>query len=193
MTNKVEIDEQVRNHLAELNSYDSRIRFRAADLIVKNIINSSFDVQTEAAKIMINIFRLDDSPTCDRIIWALGIIGEPAIHLLNQTIRDKTGPVQIKSIYALGSYICDPKLRFESLRPLLTNYIKDVRIVSSSSVNIFAQKIGIAEKHFPKQINESHIKIKRKLIKLLESNMKNKELKIVPFTQQSLDWLYNKF
>jgi hypothetical protein len=105
---------------------------------------------------MIEALSLDDSPTCDRIVWALECIGESAIKSLISATKNRIGRIQIQSIHALGKYISFPKLRFRALKILHKDDRIEVRQAASSAINCFAQGIGIAKKYYPAKIIAEH-------------------------------------
>jgi hypothetical protein len=113
----------VNNYLDELTSSDLNIRFNSADSLRKIFANTSsngasLSVKENAIAPMIEALSLDDSPTCDRIVWALECIGESAIKALISATQSRIGKVQIQSIHALGRYISFPELRFRALEIL---------------------------------------------------------------------------
>jgi HEAT repeat protein len=187
----------VNNYLNELTSSDLSIRFNSADSLRKIFADTSsngasLSVKEKAIAPMIEALSLDDSPTCDRIVWALECIGESAIKSLISATQSRIGKVQIQSIHALGKYISFPELRFRALEILHQDDQIEVRQAASSAINCFAQRIGMAKKHYPIEIIAEHEMIHEKLKCLLIKNLENDELKIPQFTQQALDWLEGK-
>lgn len=71
----------VEIYLDELTSSDLNIRFGSADSLRKIFADTSsngasLSIKEKAIASMIEALSLDDSPTCDRIVWALECIGE---------------------------------------------------------------------------------------------------------------------
>lgn len=187
----------VEIYLDELTSSDLNIRFGSADSLRKIFADTSsngasLSIKEKAIAPMIEALSLDDSPTCDRIVWALECIGESAIKSLISATQSRIGRVQIQSIHALGRYISFPGLRFRALEILHQDDQIEIRQAASSAINCFAQGIGMAKKHYPAKITAEHEIIHEQLKCLLVKNLENDELKIPRFTQQALDWLEGK-
>lgn len=187
-----QIDEEVKSQLIKLKSEDSRARFWASDELVKITYQASEEVKLQAIKEMILSFEVEDLPTNDRIVWALGNLGGIALAELKKFIESKTGKIRKLSIHSVGRYISHPKIRLDTLKDLLQHEEKEVRTMASSSLNNFAQNIGSAKEYQPDIITKEQEEIKSELIFILEKNMKSEELKIEQFTEQALNWLKKK-
>ena len=185
-----QIDEEVKLQLIKLTSEDSITRFWASDKLVKIAHIASEEVKLQAIKEMILSFEVEDPPTNDRIIWALGNLGETALAELKKFIESETGKIRELSIYSVGRYISHPIIRLNTLKGLLQHEEKEVRIIASSSLNNFAQNIG--QKYQTGIITKEYKEIKLELISILEKNLKSEELKIEQFTEQALNWLKKK-
>ncbi len=191
------LSQKIEIYLDELVSSDLNIRFGAADSLRKIFAETSsnralLSIKEKAIAPMIEALSLDDSPTCDRIVWALECIGESAIKSLISATQNRIGRVQIQSIHALGRYISFPELRFRALEILHQDNQIEVRQAASSAINCFAQGIGMTKKHYPVKIIAEHDIIHEKLKCLLIKNLENDELKIPQFTRQALNWLEGK-
>jgi hypothetical protein len=189
--------QQTETYLDGLTSSDLNIRFCSADSLRKIFADTSLNgvlltTKENAINPMIQALSLDDSPTCDRIIWALECIGESAVKSLISAAQSRIGRVQIQSIHALGRYISFPELRFRALYTLHQDEQIEVRRAASSATNCFAQRIGMAKKHHPVEILAEHEVIQEKLKRLLINNIKSEELNIPQFTQQALAWIEGK-
>lgn len=187
-----QIDEEVKIQLQKLKSENPRTRFWASDKLVKITYQASKEIKLEAVKEMILSFEVEDPPTNDRLVWALGNLGEIALNELKKFIQSENLKVRKLSIYSVGRYISHPKIRLVILKDLLKHQKKEVRTMASSSLNTFAQNIGSAKEHQPDAFTKEHEEITSELITILEKNMKSKELKIDQFTEQALKWLKKK-
>jgi hypothetical protein len=190
--------QKVETYLDGLTSSDLNIRFDSADSLRKIFADTSLNgallsIKEKAIDPMIGALSLDDNPTCDRIVWALECIGEIAIKSLISTTENRIGRVQIQSIHALGKYISFPKLRFRALEILHQDDRIEIRQAASSTINCFAQGIGMTKKHYPEKIIAEHEMIHEELKCLLINNLESDELRIPRFTQQALDWLEGKY
>jgi HEAT repeat protein len=185
---------KVETYLDELVSSDLNIRFDSADSLRKIFSDTSsngasLSIKEKAIDPMIKALSLDDSPTCDRIVWALECIGESAIKSLISATKSGIGRVQIQSIHALGKYISFPELRFRALEILHQDDQIEVRQAASSAINSFAQGIGLGKMHYPEKITAEHEMIHEELKCLLIKNLESDELRIPEFTQQALNLL----
>ena len=178
----------VANLVSQLKDDDYRVRFRAADALLKMARGRASDVQPVIPELIASLLD-SHSPVVDRAMWALGTLGEPALQALIVSARAGTELSRRMALLAIASCIENSEQRAAVLIDALASEEPEIRKTAAIAICNLAQHIGTTARHRPEALDRGHRRIQPLLRTTLEELAANEELNHPPFTERALVWI----